>query len=256
MNMKKNEKHENSSQKKISRKSKVLGMSFCFVVAMTMIGTYTVRNYQSKMEKEIGKSKEIEKKMEEANKATNATDILIPKSNIEKNENTESELKEDESENLEETNEENQETTSQLANDVSFSTESVLEWPASGSVVLEYSQDHTIYFPTLKEYRYNPALIIGGATGEDIRAGASGIVKDIVEDVRIGNSVTLDLGNGYTAIYGQLKDIPLNVGAYVEKGSILGYLSEPTKYYSVEGTNLYFAMQKDGEYINPMDYME
>lgn len=55
----------------------------------------------------------------------------------------------------------------------------------------------------------------------------------------------MDLGNGYEAIYGQLKEVPVKTGDYVEAKTILGYLSEPTKYYSVEGCNLYFEMRKD-----------
>ena len=33
-------------------------------------------------------------------------------------------------------------------------------------------------------------------------------------------------------------------------------VNEPTKYYSVEGTNLYFQVLKDGEPVDPMNFME
>ena len=65
-----------------------------------------------------------------------------------------------------------------------------------------------------------------------------------------------DLGDGYQAVYGQLKDLNFEEGATVEAGQIIGYIGEPTKYYSVEGSNLYFAMEKDGEPINPMEYFQ
>ena len=42
----------------------------------------------------------------------------------------------------------------------------------------------------------------------------------------------------------------------VAKGQVVGYLSEPTKYYSVEGPNLYFEVTKDGEPKDPAVYME
>ena len=66
----------------------------------------------------------------------------------------------------------------------------------------------------------------------------------------------MDLGNGYEAVYGQLKEVPVQEGNYVEQGELVGYLSEPTKYYSVEGCNLYFLLLKDGEPVNPMEYMD
>lgn len=43
---------------------------------------------------------------------------------------------------------------------------------------------------------------------------------------------------------------------YVAAGSAIGSLNEPTKYYSVEGTNLYFQVLKDGEPVDPMNFME
>ena len=66
--------------------------------------------------------------------------------------------------------------------------------------------------------------------------------------------MTVDLGDGYQAIYGQLKEVPYEVGDYVENGSTIGFISEPTKYYSVEGSNLYFELQKDGTPVNPVEY--
>ena len=43
---------------------------------------------------------------------------------------------------------------------------------------------------------------------------------------------------------------------YVEAGHVLGYIGEPTKYFSVEGSNLYFELQKDGTPIDPIDFFE
>ena len=68
--------------------------------------------------------------------------------------------------------------------------------------------------------------------------------------------MTVDMGDGYSARYGQLKEVPKNQGDYVDSGEILGYVSEPTKYYSVEGSNLYFQLLKDNQPVNPMEYLE
>ena len=64
-----------------------------------------------------------------------------------------------------------------------------------------------------------------------------------------------DLGDGYVAIYGQLKELNFDVGDTLEAGQVVGYVSEPTKYYSVEGSNVYFELQKDGAPVNPSDYL-
>lgn len=54
------------------------------------------------------------------------------------------------------------------------------------------------------------------------------------------------------AIYGSLRKCQYEVGDIVGKGKLVGYIAEPTKYYSVEGSNLYFALQKDGEPVDPV----
>lgn len=137
-----------------------------------------------------------------------------------------------------------------------FSEDSILEWPASGAVIMSYSMDQTVFFQTLEQYKYNPALIVGGEVGETIGASAAGIVTNIEQTAQTGTTVTLDMGNGYTAVYGQLKEVPVSAGDYVGTGETVGYLSEPTKYYSVEGPNLYFEVLKDGEPVDPTNYME
>ena len=40
------------------------------------------------------------------------------------------------------------------------------------------------------------------------------------------------------------------------EGEVIGNVSEPTKYYSVEGPNLYFAVKKDGNPVDPFEYLE
>ena len=34
------------------------------------------------------------------------------------------------------------------------------------------------------------------------------------------------------------------------------YVAEPTKYYSIEGNNVYFELMHDGEPVDALDYLE
>ena len=45
-------------------------------------------------------------------------------------------------------------------------------------------------------------------------------------------------------------------GEYVEKGALLGYVAEPTKYYSIEGNNLYFELLYGGQPVDALDFLE
>lgn len=133
-----------------------------------------------------------------------------------------------------------------------FTEEDKLKWPIAGNVLINYSMDKTTYFATLDQYKYSPAIVIGATEGETITAAATGKVVDIYEDEEIGNAVVMELGGGYELTYGQLKDIKVSEGSYVEAGDVIGSVSAPTKYYSLEGANVYFALTKDGVAVNPM----
>lgn len=133
-----------------------------------------------------------------------------------------------------------------------FKEESGLVWPTVGEILINYSMDQTIYFPTLAQYKYNPAIIIEAAEGKTIVAAADAQIVDIFQDDEIGNALKMDLGNGYELIYGQLSDIQVSKGAYVAAGDVIGTVGAPTKYYSVEGSNLYLKLSKDGEPRNPL----
>lgn len=139
---------------------------------------------------------------------------------------------------------------------VAYDDTSALTWPVAGTVVIDYSMDSTVYFPTLDQYKYNPALIIGAEVGNQVVASAKGIVEAIDVNEETGTTLTLNIGNNYELVYGQLKEVTVSVGETVETGQMLGYVSEPTKYYCEEGSNLYFEVKKDGASTDPFLYLE
>ena len=47
----------------------------------------------------------------------------------------------------------------------------------------------------------------------------------------------------------------LQAGDLVEAGTVIGTVSAPTRYYLEEGSNLYFAMSKDGTSLDPTEYL-
>ena len=117
--------------------------------------------------------------------------------------------------------------------EVNFTESSLMQWPVEGQVLLDYNMDHTIYFPTLNEYRYSPAIAVGAGVGTPVLAVANGKVVSVVNN----------------------EETAFEPESYMEAGATLGYVSEPTKYYSKEGSNLYFAMTKDGVAVDPLEYL-
>lgn len=137
-----------------------------------------------------------------------------------------------------------------------FTADDRLAWPVEGSVLLSYSMDTTTWFPTLEQYKCNPATVIQSDVSTPVTAPADARVIGLGSNEEIGSYLRLDLGNGYTALCGQLKEIPVVENEYLHKGDVLGYIAEPTKYYSVEGNNLYFEFFYENEPVDALDYLE
>lgn len=246
--------NKNNNEKPFSLKGKgaAVGIVICFVAVIVMVGAYTFNNYEKKMDAQLAKAEEeTDELTKEKSEATTTNDIVLPEA--EGNTSTENDTEDSENSTQDDAADA---STAGSAAEVYFDANSLLTWPASGAVLINYSMDQTVYFSTLEQYKYNPALVIGGEVGEVIGASAAGIVSNIEQTAQTGITVTLDMGNGYSAVYGQLKEVPLEIGDYVAAGETVGYMSEPTKYYSVEGPNLYFELLKDGNPVNPMDFME
>ena len=139
---------------------------------------------------------------------------------------------------------------------LNFADTSKMLWPARGNVLLDYSMDSTIYFPTLEQYKCNPGLVIQSEVSTPVYAPAAARVLEAGNNEEIGDYLVLDLGNDYTVTCGQLKEITAVQGEYLEAGQLLGYVAEPTKYYTIEGSNLFLEMRHGDKTVDPLDYLE
>ena len=145
--------------------------------------------------------------------------------------------------------------TNVILPELNFTEDTMLDWPVSGSVLMDYSMDHTVYFSTLDVYKYNPSVILSAEVGDPVEAAANSKIVKIEDSIETGKTITADLGNGYQVIYGQLDEVLVKENDVVTAGSVLGYVGEPSRFYTKEGCNLYFAMTKDGESIDPILYL-
>lgn len=123
--------------------------------------------------------------------------------------------------------------------------------PLEGETLIPYSMDGSVYFSTLDQYKYNPAMMIEAEEGTAVAACADGKVIDIFENEEIGHAITMELGDGYQITYGQLEGINVSLNSYVDAGETIAAVAAPTKYYSVEGSNLYLKLTMEDTPVNP-----
>ena len=56
---------------------------------------------------------------------------------------------------------------------LNFTDTSSLTWPVRGNVILDYSMDQTIYFPTLDQFKCNPGIVIQAEVSDPVAAPGS-----------------------------------------------------------------------------------
>ena len=98
----------------------------------------------------------------------------------------------------------------------------------------------TCIYPTLEEYKVCPAIMVQAKPGDAVLAPADGVISKIAANEEIGTYLCVTLGDEYQAIIGNMDNVSVAEGDYVLKGTVLGGLAEPTKYYVHRRTEFIF----------------
>lgn len=148
------------------------------------------------------------------------------------------------------------EDTAEVFNDANaastFNAKDGLLWPVEGEVIMKYSMNNSIYFKTLAQYKCNPAIIISCEEGTEVKAAADGVVTSIDDNNETGLTVSTSIGTNYSLSYGQLTNLKVSVGDRISEGDSIGNIAKPSKYYSLEGSNLYFQVLENDNPVDPL----
>jgi len=84
----------------------------------------------------------------------------------------------------------------------------------------------------------------------NVVAAASGVVENIHNSPVMGESVSVNDGNGYSTVYESLGKVDVKVGETVAQGDVLG--TSGTNMMEADlGNHLYFQVEKNGALVNP-----
>ena len=73
----------------------------------------------------------------------------------------------------------------------------------------------------------------------------------------MGRSVTIDHGNGFKTVYSNLaEDTVLKKGDEIAGGDVVGTVGNTALGDATEAPHLHFELSKNGQYVNPSDYLE
>lgn len=129
--------------------------------------------------------------------------------------------------------------------------------PVEGEILLPYSAQELVYSNTMGDYRVHLGVDIKASEGANVKAAAAGTVEKIEKLELMGNTVTIDHGNGMKTVYSNLQNaILVKEGDKVEQGTVLGGVGTSAAAESKDAAHLHFEMWNKEAAVNPGDYVK
>jgi murein DD-endopeptidase MepM/ murein hydrolase activator NlpD len=128
--------------------------------------------------------------------------------------------------------------------------------PLAGDAVAVFSVDQLIYDATLGDWRTHDGIDIQAAAGTAVVSAAAGVILSVEEDNRMGTTITIDHRNGYVTTYASLQpETAVLAGDEIAAGAIIGAAGNTSVTEAGLGAHLHFAVSKDGEPMDPMEFL-
>lgn len=129
-------------------------------------------------------------------------------------------------------------------------------WPVTGTVENGYAMTALVYDRTMHDWRTHDGLDIAAGLGDQVRAAAEGTVKSVYYDERYGSTVVVSHGGGLESVYANLAGTPaVSEGEAVGVGQVIGAVGDTALFESGEVSHLHFAMTRDGQSVDPGEYL-
>ena len=129
--------------------------------------------------------------------------------------------------------------------------------PLDGTTVTVFSMTELLYDETMGDWRTHNGLDIQAAEGDAVKTAADGLVVEVTDDELMGTTVIIEHADGYTTQYSSLQEEPpVGKGQTVSAGDIIGYVGATAAAESTMGPHLHFSVLKDGEIVDPAEYVD
>lgn len=133
----------------------------------------------------------------------------------------------------------------------------VFTWPVKGVIIADFSVEALAYDETMGDWRTHGGLDIAAPLGTQVLCAANGTVSAIRQDDMMGTVVEIDHGQGgLKSLYANLAAVPtVSVGDEVTTGTVIGSVGDTAAAESGRQAHLHYALLKDGQAVNPADYL-
>ena len=128
--------------------------------------------------------------------------------------------------------------------------------PLDGTTVTVFSMSELLYDETMADWRTHEGLDIQAAEGDAVKTAAAGEVTSVTRDELMGTTVCITHSGGYVTKYSSLQENPpISQGQQLAAGDIVGYVGTAAAEASM-GPHLHFSVSRDGETIDPEEYIK
>lgn len=120
----------------------------------------------------------------------------------------------------------------------------------------EASLNELVYSSTLKQWITHNGIDLIGAESAVVFSVADGTVLSIENSLLDGTVVTISHSNGFTSSYKSLnEEVSVKVGDKIAAGAQIGRLGNSMITEGKEGAHLHLELQKNGEFVDPLDHL-
>ena len=122
-------------------------------------------------------------------------------------------------------------------------------WPTSGRITSYFGYRNTGIRGATTNHL---GIDIACAYGSTIVAADGGTVEYTGYKGAMGYTVIIDHGNGYKTYYEHCSSFAVSAGQHVYKGQTIAYVGRSGV---TSGAHCHFGIQRDGTYVNPLNYL-
>lgn len=143
-----------------------------------------------------------------------------------------------------------------MTQDDEWPEQTAWRWPVSGEIERGYTVEALAYDVTMADWRTHDGVDILAQQGEVVVAAGDGEVVSVKQDDLYGTTVVIDHGSGVKTTYSNLAQTPtVSEGDSVKAGDVIGSVGKSAICEIGQGSHLHFAMSRDGESVDPTQYM-
>lgn len=124
------------------------------------------------------------------------------------------------------------------------------------TVAKDYNDRNLVYNSTLKQWEAHKGICFTAPENSEVFAALDGVVEDVYSNHLNGTVVVLSHNNNLKTYYSSLdEDVPVKKGDSVNKGAVIGKISNTGSSELNLGNHLHFEVTENNVKIDPATYL-